>query len=118
MPPQNVLVKGRNQESQLSRAQNSYNVLGSSNMALEPIPVQHVPIFGHRDGRPPRAMSEARVDTVEDVRYVEGGQIISSGPSRELSLDVEDLDIPWSDLVLKERIGAGNFCTIILIITM
>ncbi|KAI5664839.1 hypothetical protein M9H77_24162 [Catharanthus roseus] len=101
MPPQNVLVKGRNQESQLSRAQNSYNVLG-----------QHVPIFGHRDGRPPRAMSEARVDTVEDVRYVEGGQIISSGPSRELSLDVEDLDIPWSDLVLKERIGAGSFGTV------
>ncbi|CAH1435745.1 unnamed protein product [Lactuca virosa] len=25
------------------------------------------------------------------------------------TMDVEDLDIPWSDLVLKERIGAGSF---------
>lgn len=29
----------------------------------------------------------------------------------DISLDVDDLDIPWSDLVLKERIGAGKwFC--------
>ncbi|XP_077241223.1 protein kinase superfamily protein [Tasmannia lanceolata] len=28
------------------------------------------------------------------------------------SLDVDDLDIPWSDLVLKERIGSGSFGTV------
>ncbi|KAL4578765.1 hypothetical protein LXL04_014896 [Taraxacum kok-saghyz] len=27
----------------------------------------------------------------------------------DFTMDVEDLDIPWSDLVLKERIGAGSF---------
>lgn len=42
------------------------------------------------------------------VGHGEGGQLIPSKPSNKLSLDMGDLDIPWSDLVLKERIGAGN----------
>ncbi|KAG6744133.1 hypothetical protein POTOM_052843 [Populus tomentosa] len=42
----------------------------------------------------------------------EGSQLVSGKTSDELSLDVEDLDIPWSDLVLKERIGAGSFGTV------
>uniref|UniRef100_A0A7N0UBB2 non-specific serine/threonine protein kinase n=2 Tax=Kalanchoe fedtschenkoi TaxID=63787 RepID=A0A7N0UBB2_KALFE len=35
-----------------------------------------------------------------------------SKPNTDFSLDVDDLDIPWSDLVLKERIGAGSFGTV------
>ncbi|KAJ6969314.1 hypothetical protein NC653_037088 [Populus alba x Populus x berolinensis] len=42
----------------------------------------------------------------------EGSQLVSGKTNDELSLDVEDLDIPWSDLVLKERIGAGSFGTV------
>ncbi|KAK7378753.1 hypothetical protein VNO80_04200 [Phaseolus coccineus] len=38
--------------------------------------------------------------------------LISSKPSREFSLDMEDLDIPWTDLVLKGRIGSGSFGTV------
>ncbi|KAF3795404.1 Serine/threonine-protein kinase [Nymphaea thermarum] len=30
----------------------------------------------------------------------------------QLPLDIEDLDIPWTDLVLKEKIGAGSFGTV------
>jgi len=33
--------------------------------------------------------------------------LISNKPSREFSVDMEDLDIPWTDLVLKGRIGSG-----------
>ncbi|CAN6452372.1 unnamed protein product [Victoria cruziana] len=29
-----------------------------------------------------------------------------------LPLDIEDLDIPWTDLILKEKIGAGSFGTV------
>lgn len=36
-------------------------------------------------------------------------QLLSGKTSKELSLDTEDSDIPWNDLVLKERIGAGTF---------
>ena len=42
------------------------------------------------------------------VGHGEGGQVAPSKPSNKIPLDVEDLDIPWSDLILKERIGAGN----------
>ncbi|XP_059667494.1 serine/threonine-protein kinase CTR1 isoform X2 [Cornus florida] len=42
-------------------------------------------------------------------RFMEGGQLNPSKPSKELTLDVGDLDIPWSDLVLKESIGTGSF---------
>ncbi|KAK7284919.1 hypothetical protein RJT34_19673 [Clitoria ternatea] len=39
-------------------------------------------------------------------------QLIPSKHDRELALDIEDLDIPWSELVLKERIGSGSFGTV------
>lgn len=42
---------------------------------------------------------DALRDSVKSTMFLEGSQLLSS--------DVEDLDIPWSDLVLKERIGAG-----------
>ncbi|KAE9612462.1 putative protein kinase TKL-CTR1-DRK-2 family [Lupinus albus] len=38
-----------------------------------------------------------------------GGQLNPSKPTREIALDMEDLDISWSDLALKERIGSGSF---------
>jgi serine/threonine-protein kinase CTR1 len=41
--------------------------------------------------------------------FSEGSQLLSGKTSKELSLDAEDSDIPWNDLVLKERIGAGTF---------
>lgn len=116
IPPQNVRIKGRDRESQLPRARNAYHILGSPSLALDPIPTRHVPGLAYRDSRPPKGLPEASEDTSKSGRFGESGQKITTGPSRELALDVEDLDIPWSDLVLKERIGAGNFFTMILII--
>ncbi|KAK7355262.1 hypothetical protein VNO80_14513 [Phaseolus coccineus] len=34
-------------------------------------------------------------------------------PSHEVDLDEEDLDIPWSELILKENIGTGSFGTVL-----
>ncbi|KAL3532046.1 hypothetical protein ACH5RR_005567 [Cinchona calisaya] len=99
LPPQNARIKGHNEESQVSKPHNPYNIMGTSNI-------------GHRDNRPPRALLEPRVDTIRDVRFGDGGQLVPIVPGRELDLDVEDLDIPWSDLVLKEKIGAGSFGTV------
>ena len=56
---------------------------------------------------PPRDIS--RLTTSEGSRFGEGLQIVPSKPNKELTLDVDDLDIPWSDLVLKEKIGAGIY---------
>lgn len=49
---------------------------------------------------------DPRVNTSRDQ-----SQLVTSRP-RELPYDVEDLDIPWSDLVLKEKIGSGSFGTV------
>lgn len=57
------------------------------------------PAIGRRD---------ALRDSVKTSRFLEGSQLVSSKPSNELNLDIDDLDIPWNDLVLKERIGAGS----------
>ncbi|KAK7355255.1 hypothetical protein VNO80_14506 [Phaseolus coccineus] len=34
-------------------------------------------------------------------------------PSHEVDLDEEDMDIPWSELILKEKIGTGSFGTVL-----
>lgn len=55
----------------------------------------------------PLALTNTNDDMIEGKRFVEGSQLIPSKPTRELTLDMEDLDIPWSDLVLREKIGSG-----------
>ncbi|KAM2893095.1 hypothetical protein FF1_008486 [Malus domestica] len=80
------------------------NILHTPPMVNDPIPLKCMPPVGHRDG--------PRVDTITDSRFVEGVQLVPSKPSRELGFDIEDLDIPWSELIIKERIGAGSFGTV------
>lgn len=48
-------------------------------------------------------------DKNKDQRVIESGQIVPTRLDSNLALEVDDFDIPWSDLVLKERIGAGIF---------
>ncbi|GAB2300683.1 copper transport protein ctr1 [Dionaea muscipula] len=48
----------------------------------------------------------------KDHNLFENNQLIPRKTCREIDPDMEDLDIPWSDLVLKERIGAGSFGTV------
>ncbi|KAG8647110.1 serine/threonine-protein kinase CTR1 isoform X1 [Manihot esculenta] len=90
----------------------SQNVKQSTNVVKDAIHLKHIPTVGHRDVQPVLALANQRVDTSKISRFSEGGQLVSNKTSNELSLDVEDLDIPWSDLVLKERIGAGSFGTV------
>ncbi|XXG64703.1 hypothetical protein AAC387_Pa05g2584 [Persea americana] len=51
-------------------------------------------------------------DKNKDQRVIESGQIVPTRLDSNLALEVDDFDIPWSDLVLKERIGAGSFGTV------
>ncbi|OMO68210.1 hypothetical protein COLO4_29817 [Corchorus olitorius] len=69
-----------------------------------------VPPIGHRDV--PVLLSDPMGDATTDSRFGDGSQLVSSKPSRELALEVDDLDIPWNDLILRERIGAGSFGTV------
>jgi serine/threonine-protein kinase CTR1 len=94
-----------NHISGLDKAYNpSQNAKQSMNEVRDPIPLKKIPPVVRRDIRPLISLSDASKDSIS-----EGSQLVSGKTSKELSLDVEDLDIPWSDLVLKERIGAGMF---------
>lgn len=79
------------------------NIVTSANIGGDPIPRKNIPPSGHLGSRLMIAMPDPRVDASRDSRFADGGLLIP----QEVSLDIEDLKIPWSDLELKERIGAG-----------
>lgn len=63
-----------------------------------------------RDNDPSSAYPGNILESSPDPRVstsTDQSQLVTSRP-RELPYDVEDLDIPWSDLILKEKIGSGN----------
>ncbi|KAF2307576.1 hypothetical protein GH714_029854 [Hevea brasiliensis] len=106
-------TSAQDENAQNFRSYNPYqNIKQSTNMMKDPIHLKRIPTMGHRDVQPILSLSAQRVDTSKNSRFSEGSQLFSSKTSYELSLDVEDFNIPWSDLILKERIGAGSFGTV------
>ncbi|KOM34276.1 hypothetical protein LR48_Vigan02g042600 [Vigna angularis] len=56
----------------------------------------------------------ALIPGAEEYAYFnEVDQTVLDYPSHEVDLDEEDLDIPWSELILKENIGTGSFGTVL-----
>ncbi|XP_073004375.1 serine/threonine-protein kinase CTR1 isoform X3 [Typha latifolia] len=58
------------------------------------------------------AFADLRDDKLIDSSLHEKHQFGQSFPLNNISLAVDDLMIPWSELVLKEKIGAGSFGTV------
>ncbi|XP_031102668.1 serine/threonine-protein kinase CTR1-like [Ipomoea triloba] len=85
LPHTNAQRKAHYKESQHSEIYNPSNAISPLNIGI--------------DTHPLIVQSDPRVDN----------HLLSHKPGKELALDVEDLDIPWTDLVLKEKIGAGSF---------
>lgn len=77
------------------------NIIESTTVGKYPPPLKHK-----------RPVAIANDDVIEGRRFIEGSQLIPSKPTREVAFDMEDLAIPWSDLVLKEKIGSGSFGTV------
>ncbi|XVF55647.1 hypothetical protein PTKIN_Ptkin06aG0053100 [Pterospermum kingtungense] len=87
----------------------SQSIMQAKNTIKDPF--NRIPPIGNRDV-PVLVLSDTLGNTTKDLRFAEGSQVVPCKPSRELALEVDDLDIPWSDLVLRERIGAGSFGTV------
>ncbi|CAK8571180.1 unnamed protein product [Lathyrus sativus] len=51
--------------------------------------------------------------TEEHLSFNEANQSGVNYSSHEVDLEEEDLDIPWSELILKENIGTGSFGTVL-----
>ncbi|CAK9168074.1 unnamed protein product [Ilex paraguariensis] len=97
--PINAWQKSRDKDSQPSKICNFQNDISSASMIGDRVPLQHIPPIG-------------RGNNVQPLIPLSDSQLVPVKPSREVTLDMEDLDIPWSDLVLKEKIGAGSFGTV------
>ncbi|XP_047959666.1 serine/threonine-protein kinase CTR1-like [Salvia hispanica] len=106
----NSWIKVHGQGQLLSRPSDFQEVMSSSNTFSESIPEKLLPQSGHGNAQVLPFLSP-RIETSKNSRFGEGGQLFPS-KSREYTFYVDDLNIPWSDLVVKEIIGAGSFGTV------
>ncbi|XP_041998055.1 serine/threonine-protein kinase CTR1-like isoform X2 [Salvia splendens] len=106
----NSWIKVHGQEQLLSRPSDFQNVMGSSYAFEHSIPLKLLPHTGHETAQfvP---FTNPRIERSKNARFGEGGQLVPC-ESSEYTSYVDDLNIPWSDLVLKEIIGAGSFGTV------
>ncbi|CAL1373072.1 unnamed protein product [Linum trigynum] len=102
LPPRATRTGGQDRSLQPPKVYNPAQSKQPSNMLKDHTPIKHVPPTGQH------LLSVSS----SDARFSEGSQLISGRPSKDLSLEAEEFDIPWTDLVLKERIGAGSFGTV------
>ncbi|XAR52284.1 Non-specific serine/threonine protein kinase, partial [Bertholletia excelsa] len=89
----------------------SLNVGSSTNLVKGSIPGQ-IPPSGYQEVQPIIACSDPRPDEAHNLRLKESNHMVTRQSSHEFSLEDEDLDIPWSELVLREKIGSGSFGTV------
>lgn len=69
------------------------------------VPFNQISLIGSKEIEPLLALSHLRMDPASILSFIEGSQLVKK--PNELSLGIEDLVIPWNDLVLREKIGAG-----------
>lgn len=113
LPPKGGRTSGHDRDFELFNSCNpTQNMTHSINMVKDPNPLKHIQPIGHRDAQPGLSSIDQRVDASKDLRFTESGRLVPGKPSKEFTFDVDDLDIPWNDLVLKEKIGAGSFGTV------
>ncbi|XP_057779364.1 serine/threonine-protein kinase CTR1 isoform X2 [Salvia miltiorrhiza] len=106
----NSWIKVHGLDQLLSRPSDIQEVMSSSNKFKHSIPLKLLPPTGHENPQIVPFMNP-RMETSKNARFGEGGQLVPC-KSSEYTFYVDDLNIPWSDLVLKEIIGAGSFGTV------
>ncbi|XP_073033282.1 serine/threonine-protein kinase CTR1-like [Primulina eburnea] len=106
--PANSWIKIRDKEQLLSKPSDAHNVLSSMDTVKDSIPFQNIGLLGKRDGHQFTGLMNARISKTKEAGFVEA-QVLPTISIGDFPFDTEDLNIPWSDLVLKETIGAGSF---------
>ncbi|KAL1549343.1 copper transport protein ctr1 [Salvia divinorum] len=106
----NSWIKVHCQDQLLSGPSDLQEVMSSSNTFSDSIPWKFLPQSGHGKAQAVPFMNP-RICTSKNAKFGEGGQLFPC-KSSEYAFYVDDLNIPWSDLVVKEIIGAGSFGTV------
>lgn len=63
-----------------------------------------------RDSEPLLALPCLRMDPANNLSFIDGNRLVKK--PNQLSFGIEDFVIPWNDLILREKIGAGSFGTV------
>ncbi|KAJ6900767.1 hypothetical protein NC652_026769 [Populus alba x Populus x berolinensis] len=96
------------------QAPNSYNpflnVVNMKNFVEGPnVPSSILPVKKkHTDP----VISNPKPVTSNNLLFMEINQTILSKSNNQLHLEEDDLDVPWSELLLKKKIGSGSFGTV------
>ncbi|CAM8980803.1 unnamed protein product [Rhodiola kirilowii] len=75
-------------------------------------PSQNCIIPSNVDSRQVLALYNASTRPVQGIAYLGRGHGFPQTLNAEFSYNMDDLEIPWNELVLKEKIGAGSFGTV------
>ncbi|KAL2481288.1 Serine/threonine-protein kinase CTR1 [Abeliophyllum distichum] len=103
--PTNSWIKVHDKEPLLLEPSNPHNNVSSTNVIKDLVPVKHIPPTRHKDD-----LLDPRLNTNIDMSFVGGVQLAQLKSSEPF--EVENFCIPWSDLDIKKRIGAGSFGTV------
>lgn len=85
----------------------SPHVIDSSNFTKGPLLRSPVKPFRHRKSHETSAFSRLKPCVTNSHFLMEANLSVMSVSSRELYLEEEGLEIPWSELVIKKKIGEG-----------
>lgn len=84
--------EGQPRDRELLNAYNRHNIQGSTRI------VENVPLQSYV------GLSDPRVEDAPDLT------------TTSVTLDVDVFDVPWTDMILKEKIGEGNLDSLIWIV--
>ncbi|KAL3623380.1 copper transport protein ctr1 [Castilleja foliolosa] len=108
----NLWMKVHGKESLLTEPLITEDVVNSTDIVKGSRASKFLPPTKHKVVQPLR-MPGPRGNMNNIMRFSEGGLLVSSKSSGRSAFDVEELNIPWNDVVLKERIGTGSFGTVL-----
>lgn len=109
LPPKAVWLNAQNRHSHLYNP--SPNIISSTKVRYQNLQ-KHV-AHGCKDVHLPLPLPNPRVDAINELSFMKGIHMFrSDNSSQEFPLDVEDISIPWTDLDIREKIGAGSFGTV------
>lgn len=107
-PPVHRVSRPNGQEGILHFPKLSDPSQSSESTTIESPQLKLSPQDGHRGVLQASVLCDPEIDMNKNIRFREGNQQGRYRPINNIALAVDDLAIPWSELVLKEKIGAGE----------
>lgn len=97
----------------ISTVQKGQNLLETTEtveyMAYEADRLKPIKKDGNKDVSPLLPAVDPKADKNKDSVFTDEHRQVRNKPNNDIALAMDGLNIPWAELILKERIGAGIF---------